>query len=171
MLRSPKTIQILSFLGGLLISTVAMSERSYAKKYDGALALNSENLFGTIAFVPGAIRKGQIGNINSYAVVKNNGSIQLSDQNGYCFIATHFNPESSGTPLVYEFSTTLTDNDTSIVIDPGKIRTADITNNNASTNFPSYCIEAREPGIKFLVEIEIRYLGQTLTRQFTVVFQ
>ncbi|MCK7611066.1 hypothetical protein [Roseibium sediminicola] len=142
-----------------------------AASFDGALSLNRENLFGTIALVPKAIRKGQFSSINKYNVIPHESEVKLSGQTAYCFIATHFDPENSSKILAYKFSTTVMEGDQLLVVDPGTRKTLPITNNNASTKFPSYCMYARAAGTKMNVSVQIKTSEREIDRSFTIVFQ
>lgn len=153
-----------------LILSVGLIGAAEARLFDGALSLNKENFFGTVALVPKAIRKGQFARINQYEVVPNDGQIKLSGQSGYCFIVTHFDPENAGRLLKYEFRTTAVVDNEIRTIDPGKSKSLPITNNNASTRFPSYCMFARESGTVMTISVRIKIGSQALQRSFNVEF-
>ena len=143
---------------------------SMANVVDGPLLLNEISPIGTIALVPKAIRSSQIGRINRFRIVDEESRIELIGQRGYCFIATHFDPDLAGQTLSYEFRMTQYVDGEKVVIDPGSEKTLAVTNNNASTRFPSYCIFARPAGTQLSINAHFKVAGQTIERRFTIIF-
>lgn len=155
----------------LTIALATVSSATVASAdYDGAVELNAATPFGTVALVANAVRSDQIPRFNRYRIINDGDTVELEGQNGFCFIATHFDPSRAGETLTYWFETSSEVDGGPAVIDPGRPRQVPVTDNNASYKFPSYCFYKRAAGTKLNFRLHIEIDGEVIIKSFNAVF-
>lgn len=137
---------------------------------EGAVNLNRKVPFATLALVPEAVHSRQIARYNRYNVIRDGQTVDLSGQYGYCFIATHFDFDNNGRSAQFSFQIFHSVDGEEVPADSPIRGTVAITNNNASTRFPSYCINARQSGATLKVIYNINVDDRQFARSFVARF-